>query len=77
MKLEPALAARLQFLMRVVEKEVRYLQKTDVRLFSDLFVTQTIESIEGRAGHAFTPELVKTAKLFTQRANHRLQNAFA
>lgn len=46
MKLDPGLAARLQFLVRVVQKEARYLQETDVRLFSDLFVTHTIESVE-------------------------------
>lgn len=42
MKLDPALQARLQFLCRVVQKEARYLQETDARLFTDLFTPQTI-----------------------------------
>ena len=46
MKLDPGLQARLQFLSRVVQKESRYLQETDTRLFSDLFTTQTIEQVE-------------------------------
>lgn len=46
MKLDPGLQARLQFLSRVMQKESRYLQETDARLFSDLFTTQTIEQVE-------------------------------
>jgi hypothetical protein len=44
--LEPALQARLQFLLRVVQKESRYLLETDARLFADLFVATPIDRIE-------------------------------
>ena len=45
MKLDAALKARLEFLCRVVEKEARYLQETDARLFADTLNAETLKRI--------------------------------
>ena len=70
MKLEPALQARLQFLARVVQKESRYLQETDARLFADLFIHQTIEQVES------DPVLAERLDAFVSRFG-RLQDTLA
>jgi len=69
-RLEPALQARLQFLVRVVQKEARYLQETNTRLFSDLFITQTIEQVES------DPVLAERLDAFVSRFG-RLQDTLA
>lgn len=46
MRLEPGLRARLQFLSRVVQKESHYLRDTDARLFAQLRLPQSLESLE-------------------------------
>jgi hypothetical protein len=38
--------ARLQFLCRVVERESRYLQQTDARLFGELALAQTLKQLD-------------------------------
>jgi len=45
-RLEPGLQTRLQFLTRVVQKEARYLQETDARLFTDLFLGESLQRLE-------------------------------
>lgn len=70
MKIEPALQARLQFLARVVQKETRYLQETDARLFADLFMTQAIEEVES------DPLLAERLDAFVSRFG-RLQDTLA
>lgn len=70
MKLDAALHARLQFLCRVVQKESRYLQETDARLFSDLFMTQTIQQVEA------DPLLAERLDAFVSRFG-RLQDTLA
>lgn len=70
MKLDPGLLARLQFLSRVVQKESRYLQETDARLFSDLFITQSIEQVES------DPLLAERLDAFVSRFG-RLQDTLA
>ncbi len=70
MKLEPALQARLEFLTRVVQKETRYLQETDARLFASLFVTQPIERIDS------DPLLAERLDAFVSRFG-RLQDTLA
>lgn len=70
MRLEPALQARLQFLSRVVQKEARYLQETDARLFADLFITQAIEEVES------DPLLAERLDAFVSRFG-RLQDTLA
>ena len=46
MKLPPALAARLEFLSRVTQKECAYLLDTDRRLFGNLFTIEEAQKIE-------------------------------
>lgn len=70
MKLDPGLLARLQFLTRVVQKESRYLQETDARLFKDLFVTESIERIDS------DPLLAERLDAFVSRFG-RLQDTLA
>ena len=70
MRIEPALHARLQFLARVVKKEARYLQETDARLFSDLFITLTIDQVES------DPVLAERLDAFVSRFG-RLQDTLA
>lgn len=63
MKVSPGLQARLQFLCRVVEKESRYLQETDARLFEfpltpdvlagiaqDSLLAERLDAFVGRLG---------------------------
>lgn len=45
MKLDADLQARLQFLCRVVEKESRYLQETDARLFAEALGPAALQRI--------------------------------
>ena len=45
MKLAPSLSARLQFLLRVTEKECAHLLDTDQRLFGDLFTIEDAQKI--------------------------------
>lgn len=46
MRLDTSVVARLQFLCRVVERESRYLQQTDARLFGDLALAQTLKQLD-------------------------------
>ena len=46
MKLPPALAARLEFLSRVTQKECVYLLDTDRRLFGNLFTIEEAQKIQ-------------------------------
>lgn len=45
MKMDAALRARLQFLCRVAEKEARYLQETDARLFANPLTVELLQHI--------------------------------
>ena len=46
MRLDTSAVARLQFLCRVVERESRYLQQTDARLFGELALAQTLKQLD-------------------------------
>lgn len=46
MRLDTSVVARLQFLCRVVERESRYLQQTDARLFGELALAQTLKQLD-------------------------------
>jgi hypothetical protein len=46
MKIAPSLAARLEFLARVTNKECQHLLDTDGRLFGDLFTIEEVKKIE-------------------------------
>lgn len=46
-RLDPALAKRLRFLIRVVRKECRHLQTTDRRLFAVAFTPQLAAQLDG------------------------------
>lgn len=46
MKVAASLAARLEFLARVTDKECRHLLDTDARLFGSLFTAELAEKIE-------------------------------
>ena len=46
MNLEPSQVARLEFLMRVTEKECKHLLDTDQRLFGDLSTIEVAQRIE-------------------------------
>ena len=46
MRLDASVVARLQFLCRVVERESRYLQQTDARLFGELALAQTLKQLD-------------------------------
>lgn len=70
MKLDLALQARLQFLSRVVQKEARYLQETDARLFTDLFTPEAIERLDS------DPLLAERLDAFVSRFG-RLQDTLA
>jgi hypothetical protein len=45
-RLDTSVVARLQFLCRVVERESRYLQQTDARLFGELALAQTLKQLD-------------------------------
>ena len=70
MKLAADIQTRLLFLCRVVEKEVRYLQETDARLFSDALTTDTLRHI------AEDPLLAERLDAFVSRFG-RLQDTLA
>lgn len=67
MTLEPGLASRLQFLLRVVRKEAAYLAETDRRLFSTGF------SLEDAARLETEPDLAERVDAFVGRFS-RLQD---
>lgn len=46
MKLAPSLSARLDFLVRVTEKECQYLLDTDNRLFGHLFTVEDAQTVQ-------------------------------
>lgn len=46
MTMEPKIALRLQFLVRVVRKECKHLTATDQRLFADLFTLEQATRLE-------------------------------
>ncbi|MDP2110929.1 MAG: hypothetical protein Q8N48_04180 [Thiobacillus sp.] len=46
MTIDPKIALRLQFLMRVVRKECQHLTSTDQRIFGDPFTTQRAGQLE-------------------------------
>ena len=46
MRLDTSVVARLQFLCRVAERESRYLQQTDARLFGELALAQTLKQLD-------------------------------
>ena len=54
MKIEVSLAARLEFLARVTDKECQHLLDTDGRLFSELF---TVEDARNMASDALLEAL--------------------
>lgn len=67
MTINPKIALRLQFLMRVVRKECSHLATTDRRLFGDAFTPE-------RAGHLETdPDLAERVEAFVSRFG-RLQD---
>lgn len=70
MRVEAGLQARLQFLSRVVQKEVRHLQDTNTRLFSDLQLPDGMARIETE------PELAERLDAFVSRFG-RLQDTLA
>ena len=49
MTIDPALASRLAFLARVLEKECNHLLSTDSRLFRTAFTVETAQSLERNA----------------------------
>lgn len=67
MKLEPALAQRLRFLARVVEKESRQLAGTDQRLFSVPFTVDRVRQLDA------DPDLAERVEAFVGRFG-RLQD---
>lgn len=46
MNIEPGKLQRLQFLTRIVRKEIRCLRLTDQRLFPDPFTREKVEQLE-------------------------------
>lgn len=70
MKLEPVIRLRLQFLCRVVQKEARYLQETDTRLFANALSVQSLEMI------ILDPLLAERLDAFVSRFG-RLQDTLA
>lgn len=67
MKLEPALAQRLRFLARVVQKESRHLATTDQRLFASPFTVDRARQLET------DPDLAERVEAFVGRFG-RLQD---
>ncbi|HEX7970845.1 MAG TPA: hypothetical protein VF501_01295 [Thiobacillus sp.] len=67
MTLDPKIALRLQFLMRVVRRECQHLAATDQRLFSDPFTTERVRQLEADA------ELAERVEAFVGRFG-RLQD---
>lgn len=67
MNLEPKLAERMAFLMRVVRKECRHLGGTDRRLFSEPFTEARAASLET------DPDLAERVEAFVSRFG-RLQD---
>jgi len=67
MTIEPKIALRLQFLMRVVRKECRHLTSTDQRIFADPFTPQRAGQLEA------DPDLAERVEAFVSRFG-RLQD---
>lgn len=67
MTLEPGLASRLQFLVRVVRKEAGYLGETDRRLFAAGFTLEDVARLESE------PDLAERVDAFVGRFS-RLQD---
>jgi hypothetical protein len=67
MTLEPKIALRLQFLVRVVRKECRHLATTDSRLFKCLFTPEQVAQLE------IDPDLAERVEAFVGRFG-RLQD---
>lgn len=67
MTLEPMIALRLQFLVRVVRKECRHLTTTDMRLFGSLFTMEQAVLLEK------DPDLAERVEAFVGRFG-RLQD---
>lgn len=67
MTLEPKIALRLQFLVRVVRKECRHLATTDSRLFQVPFTVEQVERLESDT------ELAERVEAFVSRFG-RLQD---
>jgi len=70
MKLDSGLKTRLQFLCRVVEKEAKYLQETDTRLFAQPLTPESLGHI------ANDPLLAERLDAFVSRFG-RLQDTLA
>lgn len=64
MTLEPMIALRLQFLVRVVRKECRHLTTTDQRLFGSLFTIEQAALLEE------DPDLAERVEAFVGRFGH-------
>lgn len=67
MTMEPKIALRLQFLVRVVRKECKHLTATDQRLFADLFTLEQATRLEE------DPDLAERVEAFVGRFG-RLQD---
>lgn len=67
MTIDPKIALRLQFLMRVVRKECQHLTTTDQRLFGDLFTPERAGQLE------IDPDLAERVEAFVGRFG-RLQD---
>ena len=67
MKVEPNIALRLQFLVRVVRKECKHLTTTDQRLFGNLFTREQATRLEE------DPDLAERVEAFVGRFG-RLQD---
>ena len=67
MKVEPNIALRLQFLVRVVRKECKHLTATDQRLFGNLFTREQATRLEE------DPDLAERVEAFVGRFG-RLQD---
>ena len=67
MTIDPKLALRLKFIVRVVRKECRHLTTTDQRLFGDLFTRERAVQLE------IDPELAERVEAFVGRFG-RLQD---
>lgn len=72
MKITPAQVARLQFLVRVTDKECRHLLDTDHRLFGQLFTLDIARNSALQSGHAHVPVLVEAARCCVAQARRLL-----
>jgi hypothetical protein len=67
MTLQPKVALRLQFLVRVVRKECKHLKSTDLRLFDSFFTLEQIIRLDD------TPDQAERVEAFVGRFG-RLQD---